>query len=134
MNKTESPKNDNNNPANPFLNSLDLCYDLFSASEIQQQHFRLIRLRERSTFPCRSAGQEVNNVNKRWRSSPCWEIPPRSLTGVFTQPHIRMKRASDWVGGSIPALGDVPLSKTLNPELLPVALRCECDRIISLFG
>jgi len=29
------------------------------------------------------------------------------------------------VGGSIPALVDVSLSKTLNPELLPVAaLRC----------
>jgi len=37
------------------------------------------------------------------------------------------------VGGSIPALIDVPLSKTLNPECLPVAVY-ECNMIISRFG
>jgi len=40
------------------------------------------------------------------------------------------------VGGSIPALVDVSLSKTLHPELLPVAAStvCECDGVISHFG
>jgi len=36
------------------------------------------------------------------------------------------------VGGSIPALVDVSLSKTLHPELLPVVN--ECNRIVSRFG
>jgi len=40
------------------------------------------------------------------------------------------------VGGSIPALVNMSLSKTLNPELLPVAASTvhECDRIVSRFG
>jgi len=40
------------------------------------------------------------------------------------------------VGGSIPTLVDVSLSKTLNPELLPVAASTvyECNRIVSRFG
>jgi len=40
------------------------------------------------------------------------------------------------VGGSIPALVDVSLSKTLNPELLHVAASMvyECNRIVSCFG
>jgi len=40
------------------------------------------------------------------------------------------------VGGSIPSLVDVSLSKTLNPELLPVAASTvyECNRIASRFG
>jgi len=40
------------------------------------------------------------------------------------------------VGGSIPALVDVSLSKTLNPELLRVAASTmyECNRIVSRFG
>jgi len=40
------------------------------------------------------------------------------------------------VGGSIPALVDVSLSKTLNPELLPVAVSTvyECNMIVSRFG
>jgi len=40
------------------------------------------------------------------------------------------------VGGLIPALVDVPLSKTLNPELLPVAVSTvyECNIIVSRFG
>jgi len=39
------------------------------------------------------------------------------------------------VGGSIPALVDVSLSKTLNPELLPVAEStvCECNMIVSKY-
>jgi len=40
------------------------------------------------------------------------------------------------VGGSIPALVDVSLSKTLNPELLSVVAStvCECNSILSRFG
>jgi len=40
------------------------------------------------------------------------------------------------VGGSIPALVDVSLSKTLNPELLlvPASMVYECNRIVSRFG
>jgi len=39
------------------------------------------------------------------------------------------------VEGSIPALVDVSLSKTLNPELLPVARSVyDCNRIINRFG
>jgi len=40
------------------------------------------------------------------------------------------------VGGSIPAQVDVSLSKTLNPELLPVVASTvyECNRIVSCFG
>jgi len=40
------------------------------------------------------------------------------------------------VGGSIPTLVDVSLSKTLNAELLPVAASTvyECNRIVSQFG
>jgi len=40
------------------------------------------------------------------------------------------------VGGLIPALVDVSLSKTLNPEWLPVAVStvCESNRIVSRFG
>jgi len=40
------------------------------------------------------------------------------------------------VGDSISALVDVSLSKTLNPELLPVAVSrvYECNRIVSRFG
>jgi len=40
------------------------------------------------------------------------------------------------VGGSIPALVDVSLSKTLNPELLAVAASTvyTCNRIVSRFG
>jgi len=40
------------------------------------------------------------------------------------------------VGGSIPALVDVSLSKTLNPELLPVAVSTAYERnmIVSRFG
>jgi len=40
------------------------------------------------------------------------------------------------VGGSIPAQVDVSLSKTLNPELLPVAASTvdEWNRIVSRFG
>jgi len=43
---------------------------------------------------------------------------------------------SQGVGGSIPALVDVSLSKTLNPELLPVAVSTvyECNRTVSRFG
>jgi len=39
------------------------------------------------------------------------------------------------VEGSIPALVDVSLSKTLNPELLPVAASTvyECNMIVSRF-
>jgi len=37
------------------------------------------------------------------------------------------------VGGSIPALVDVSLSKKLDPELLPVAAVNECNRIVSCF-
>jgi len=40
------------------------------------------------------------------------------------------------VGGSIPTLVDVSLSKILNPELLPVAVSTvnECNSIVSRFG
>jgi len=40
------------------------------------------------------------------------------------------------VGGSIPALVNVSLSKTLNSELFPVAASTvyECNRIVSRFG
>jgi len=40
------------------------------------------------------------------------------------------------VGGLIPAQMDVSLSKTLNPELLPVAVSpvYECYMIVSRFG
>jgi len=40
------------------------------------------------------------------------------------------------VGGSIPALVFVSLSKTLNPELLPVAVSTvyECNRSVNRFG
>jgi len=40
------------------------------------------------------------------------------------------------VGGSIPARVDVSVSKTLDPELLPVAASTvyECNRIVSRFG
>jgi len=40
------------------------------------------------------------------------------------------------VGGSVPALIDVSLSKTLNPEFLPVAVSTvyECNMIVSRFG
>jgi len=40
------------------------------------------------------------------------------------------------VGGSIPALVDVSLSKALDPELLPEAVTtvCECNGIVSRFG
>jgi len=40
------------------------------------------------------------------------------------------------VGGSIPALVDVSLSKTLNPEVLPVSVSTvfDCNRIVSRFG
>jgi len=39
------------------------------------------------------------------------------------------------VGGSIPALVDVSLSKTLNPELFPVAVSTvyECNMILNRF-
>jgi len=40
------------------------------------------------------------------------------------------------VGGSIPALVDVSLNKTRDPELLRVAVATlyECNMIVSLFG
>jgi len=42
---------------------------------------------------------------------------------------------SQGVGGSISALVDVSLSKTLNPELLPVAVSMvyECNMVTSCF-
>jgi len=53
----------------------------------------------------------------------------------FTQLHSHPS-SFQGVGGSIPALVDVSLSKTLNPELLPVAVSTvsECNRIVSRFG
>jgi len=36
------------------------------------------------------------------------------------------------VGGSIPALVDVSLSKTLNPEWLPVAASIRCMNVAGL--
>jgi len=40
------------------------------------------------------------------------------------------------VGGSIPALVDLSLSKTLNPDLLPVAVSTvyKCNMSVSCFG
>jgi len=40
------------------------------------------------------------------------------------------------LGGSIPALANVSLSKTLNPELFPVAVSTvyDCNMIVSRFG